>query len=247
MITLNVRDWSPIYKGVYSFRISKRISANILKTSTEMGNDGRNHEIQRQREQRQQQQQQQQQALYMSPQTENLTHMYTLVERLVKQLQKNRTEKEKVVWNVDVLSKQLGQRADVERDSNDVVLFDRFLKQRTPSSNPDDICFSKEEKVETLRRQNEQLHQILSIKKDLNSETMDVLRTHEDSLEQVVALLRTEVVDYHKEFITRVRRKLNEELIPLEEEEFTSYLDNVHEVQELMHISELYRCILHLD
>lgn len=206
-----------------------------------MGNDGRNHELQRQRDQ------QQQQPLYMSPQTENLTHMHSLVEKLVKQLQKNRNEKEKVLWSVDVLSKQLGEHSASNRGKNDVVLFDRFLNQRLPSDSTDNDHLSDKDRVSTLKRQNEQLHRILQAKKELNKETMDVLRVHEDSLEQVVALLRADVVNYHKTFVEKVRQKLDDELIPLEDEEFSSYLDNINEIQELMLVSELYRDILRLD
>lgn len=206
-----------------------------------MGNDGRNHELQRQRDQ------QQQQPLYMSPQTENLTHMHSLVEKLVKQLQKNRNEKEKVLWSVDVLSKQLGEHSASNRGKNDVVLFDRFLNQRLPSDSTDNDHLSDKDRVSTLKRQNEQLHRILQAKKELNKETMGVLRVHEDSLEQVVALLRADVVNYHKTFVEKVRQKLDDELIPLEDEEFSSYLDNINEIQELMLVSELYRDILRLD
>ncbi|QLL31756.1 hypothetical protein HG536_0B06220 [Torulaspora globosa] len=209
-----------------------------------MANDVRNHDIQRQQ---QQQQQQQQQPLYMSPQTENLTHMYSLVDKLIKQLQKNREEKERVLWSVDILSKQLGKRAGSGRGNNDIVLFNRFLSQRISSGLPaSDDGLEGAEKEEILRRQNEQLRKILKAKKDLNRETLGLLRAHEDSLEQIVALLRTNVVTYHKKFIAKVRQKLEDEVFPLEDAEFSSYVDNVNEIHELMLVSEVYRNILRL-
>lgn len=192
--------------------------------------------------------QQQQQPLYMSPQTENLSQMYVLVDRLVRQLQANRKEKEQVLRKVDVLSKQLNKQSPTEEGKNDAVLFDRFLSQRVALSQNDiNETANDSDTVEILQRQNEQLRKVLGAKTNLNKETMDVLRVHEDALEQVVALLRDDVAKSHQSFVNRVRSKLNDELIPLEDKEFSLYLDNINDVEQLIQVSEIYRSVLRLS
>lgn len=192
--------------------------------------------------------QQQQQPLYMSPQTENLSQMYVLVDRLVRQLQANRKEKEQVLRKVDVLSKQLNKQSPTEEGKNDAVLFDRFLSQRVALSQKDiDETANDSDTVKILQRQNEQLRKVLGAKTNLNKETMDVLRVHEDALEQVVALLRDDVAKSHQSFVNRVRSKLNDELIPLEDKEFSLYLDNINDVEQLIQVSEIYRSVLRLS
>lgn len=217
-----------------------------MKASREMANDDRMHG-QSQSEHQQHQQQQQQQPLYMSPQTENLNQMYVLVERLVNQLQANRKEKERVLRNVDVLSKQLNSHLPSEKGRNDAVLFDRFLSQRVALSDKDLSETTSANTTKALQRQNEQLRRVLDAKKNLNAETMGVLRVHEDALEQVVALLREDVARYHQSFVDRVRDKLNTELIPLEDKEFSLYWDNINDVQQLIQLSEIYRSLLRLS
>lgn len=192
--------------------------------------------------------QQQQQPLYMSPQTENLSQMYVLVDRLVRQLQANRKEKEQVLRKVDVLSKQLNKQSPTEEGKNDAVLFDRFLSQRVALSQNDiNETANDSDTVQILQRQNEQLRKVLGAKTNLNKETMDVLRVHEDALEQVVALLRDDVAKSHQSFVNRVRSKLNDELIPLEDKEFSLYLDNINDVEQLIQVSEIYRSVLRLS
>ncbi|CCE91023.1 Far7p TDEL_0C01340 [Torulaspora delbrueckii] len=191
---------------------------------------------------------QQQQPLYMSPQTENLSQMYVLVDRLVRQLQANRKEKEQVLRKVDVLSKQLNKQSPAEEGKNDAVLFDRFLSQRVALSQKDiNETANDSDTVKILQRQNEQLRKVLGAKTNLNKETMDVLRVHEDALEQVVALLRDDVANSHQSFVNRVRSKLNDELIPLEDKEFSLYLDNINDVEQLIQVSEIYRSVLRLS
>lgn len=204
-----------------------------------MGSEGRGHELQ--------QQQQQQQPLYMSPQAENLSQMYLLVEKLVKQLQANRQEKQRVLWNVDVLARQLNKKSESDFGKNDIVLFNRFLSQRAQPSVEDTRADLNDSRDKVLELQNERLRKVLEDKRTLNRETMRLLREHEDGLEQVVTLLRGDVMRYHQMFIRRVQKKFNEEMIPREDHEFELYLDNVKEVQELMDISKLYRVLLRLE
>ena len=81
----------------------------------------------------QQQQQQQQQQVYMSPQAENLNHMYLLVNKLLRQLRENQAEKAKILKNVDILSGNLSKYESPEEphDTTDnIALFNRFLEQR---------------------------------------------------------------------------------------------------------------------
>ncbi|CCH59867.1 hypothetical protein TBLA_0C00510 [Henningerozyma blattae CBS 6284] len=50
--------------------------------------------------------QHQQQQLYISPQAENLTYMYSLVEKLMSQLKSNKLQKELLIKNIDSISRQ---------------------------------------------------------------------------------------------------------------------------------------------
>lgn len=226
-----------------------------------MANDERNHSQtvpHAEQKHRTQQQQQQSQQLYMSPQTENLTQMYILVDKVVNQLKVNKLQKQKLLWNIDRLSTQLNkqilkQPVDCNNNKNDIVLFNRFLDQRVNLSEKDnEICeldhkgSENDTAISILRRQNSQLKKTLEAKLNLNKETFDVLRVHEDCLSEVVAMLRDDVIKYHEISITKVRNKFHEEMIPKEDEEFKTYLENAQDIQKLISISQTYRSLLRL-
>lgn len=230
-----------------------------------MGNDERSHnqaapqaQQKHQTQQHQHQQQQQSQQLYMSPQTENLTQMYILVDKVINQLKANKLQKQKLLWNIDRLSSQLNKQimkdpVDCDNNQNDIVLFNRFLEQRVNLSEKDneisELNYNGSEKdntISVLRRQNSQLKKTLEAKMRLNKETFDVLRVHEECLSEVVAMLRDDVIKYHETFISKVRNKFHEEMIPKEDEEFNTYLENVQDIQQLISISQTYRSLLRL-
>lgn len=208
-------------------------------------------------------QQHQPQQLYMSPQTENLNYMYSLVDKLIDLLKKNKQKKESLIWDVDVLSKQLSKRFNNRelkgKDDFDVVIFQKFLDQRDnvlgdehvsdKDSDSDDIpqnCDTEEDRLTMLRRQNQQLQKILDSKTRLNDDTLSLLDYHEDALNEIVRHLRLDVLKSHEVFIEKIREKFNHEMVPKEDEEFKVYLENIKEVQKLMDLSHAYRLLLRL-
>lgn len=205
----------------------------------------------------QQQQQQQQQQVYMSPQAENLNHMYSLVNKLVRQLRENQAEKAKILKNVDVLSDNLNKYEKSEQPNdttNNIALFNRFLEQRGGSAITeeeqlsDDLKENRKDEVmiEVLRSQNSKLRETLEASKQTAFESIDLLYYSEDSLNYVVAQLRENVLVYHEETIKSIRQKFQMETIPLEDEEFKMYLENVNDIQKLTDISHTYRLLLRL-
>ncbi|CAR28467.1 hypothetical protein ZYGR_0S00980 [Zygosaccharomyces rouxii] len=224
-----------------------------------MGSDVRQQEQQQVGQSGQVTQQQQPQQLYMSPQTENLSYMYSLVERLMDQLQTNKQRKEQLLWDVDVLSKQLSQKfnkSEVKgKDDLDVVIFQNFLNERDnllddgDNDNDDDKQGSDAggNRLTILKRQNEQLKKIFESKTRLNGDTLSLLYYHEDALNEIVRHLRSDVLKSHEVFIERVRSKFNNEMIPKEDAEFSFYLENVKEIQKLIDFSQAYRSLLRLN
>lgn len=199
------------------------------------------------------------QQLFMSPQTENLSYMYNLVDRLIEQLKKNKRKKEQLLWDVDILSKQLSRKfkksASPAYDDFDVVIFEKFLNQRhnsiekkirqsedgkPKSGNRTDAV----DKIVVLRRQNEELRKVLDSKIKLNVDTFSLLNYHEDALTEIVRFLRTDVLQSHELFIKKVRNKFNDEMISKEDKEFKIYLENIEEVQKLIDFSHAYRLLL---
>ncbi|CDF90939.1 ZYBA0S09-01156g1_1 [Zygosaccharomyces bailii CLIB 213] len=205
------------------------------------------------------QQPQQPQQLFMSPQTENLSYMYNLVDRLIEQLKKNKRKKEQLLWDVDILSKQFSRKfkksAPPAYDDFDVVIFQKFLNQRHNSieKKPDQSEGRKPksdnrtdalDKLVVLRKQNEELRKVLDSKIKLNLDTFSLLNYHEDALTEIVRFLRADVLQSHELFIKKVRNKFNDEMISKEDEEFKIYLENIKEVQKLMDFSHTYRLLL---
>lgn len=201
--------------------------------------------VSQQQLQQKQQQQHAQQQLYMSPQTENLRQMYLLVHKLSGQLQANKTQKQKLLSNIDILSEQLnkGKNNDPREaaDEHDLVIFNRFLETRGITSR-----MRERDDLTTLREQNKELKRILSEKVSYNKKTLELLEDHEDGLTEIVSMLRDDVFKYYKTFTERVRKSIQTEMIPLEDAEFTLYLENIDDIQQLMDISAVYRSLLRI-
>ncbi|QHS73040.1 Far7p [Saccharomyces paradoxus] len=204
-----------------------------------------------------QQQQQQQQQVYMSPQAENLNHMYLLVNKLVIQLRENQAEKAKILRNIDVLSGKLSKYETTEEphDTTDnIALFNKFLEQREKAAITgeeqlsDDLDENAKDDVMlgVLKRQNTMLRKSLEESKQKTLESMDLLSYSEDSLNYIVAQLRGNILMHHKETTKLIRQKFQVETIPLEDKEFKMYLENVNDLQKLTDISHAYRLLLRL-
>lgn len=220
-----------------------------------MGPDVRQQEQQRIGQNEQVIQQQQPQQLYMSPQTENLNYMYTLVGKLIDQLQTNKQKKKQLLWDVDVLSKQLNQKFNKSerkgKDDLDVVIFQNFLNERNSlldveDENAKQNSVLEESRLIILKRQNKRLRKIFESKAKLNGDTLSLLYYHEDALNEIVRHLRSDVLKSHEFFIEKVRGKFKSEMIPKEDTEFREYLKNVGEIQKLMDFSDAYRTLLRL-
>ncbi|CAI4448465.1 CEI_1a_G0016970.mRNA.1.CDS.1 [Saccharomyces cerevisiae] len=205
----------------------------------------------------QQQQQQQQQQVYMSPQAENLNHMYLLVNKLVKQLRENQAEKAKILRNIDILSGSLNKYETSEEPhdtTENIALFNRFLEQRgkAPITEKEQLSNNLDENAKddvmlgVLKRQNSMLRKSLQESKQVTLESMDLLSYSEDSLNYIVAQLRGNILMHHKKTIKLIRQKFQTETIPLEDEEFKMYLENVNGLQKLTDISHTYRLLLRL-
>ncbi|GAV54877.1 hypothetical protein ZYGR_0AS02000 [Zygosaccharomyces rouxii] len=220
-----------------------------------MGSDVRQQEQRQLGQSGQVIQQQQPQQLYMSPQTENLNYMYSLVRKLMNQLQTNKEKKKQLLWDVDVLSKQLSQKFNKSeikgKDDLDVVIFQNFLNERGGVLDADDDDDKQdsdagENRLIILKKQNEQLRKIFESKTRLNGDTLSLLNYHEDALNEIVRHLRVDVLRSHEVFIEKVREKFNGEMIPKEDAEFRVYLENVEEIQKLMDLSNTYRTLLRI-
>lgn len=206
------------------------------------------------------QQPQQPQQLFMSPQTENLSYMYSLVQKLTEQLKTNKEKKEQLLWEVDILSKQLSSRFKKPQTAAgvdfDVVIFQKFLDQRNnlieKGTDEDKSGFYPCEgadsgtRIAVLKRQHKELAKVLDSKTKLNTDTFSLLTYHEDGLVEIVRHLRAEVLQSHENFIKKVRNKFTGEMILKEDEEFKVYLENIEEVQKLIDISTAYRLLLRL-
>lgn len=171
------------------------------------------------------------------------------------QLQTNKEKKKQLLWDVDVLSKQLSQKFNKSeikgKDDLDVVIFQNFLNERGGVLDADDDDDKQdsdagENRLIILKKQNEQLRKIFESKTRLNGDTLSLLNYHEDALNEIVRHLRVDVLRSHEVFIEKVREKFNGEMIPKEDAEFRVYLENVEEIQKLMDLSNTYRTLLRI-
>ncbi|CCC67420.1 hypothetical protein NCAS_0A08620 [Naumovozyma castellii] len=194
----------------------------------------------------------QQQQFFMNPQTENLTHMYSLVDTLLNQLVKNKAEKEELLRSVDVLSNRItsGTEPKVIEMQQDIVLFTNFLERRISSESKiilngeDKEIIKNDKELYILRQQNSQLQKLLRDSNDSTMNTLDLLKFHEESFIEVVSLLRQDILNNHIKMISIIRKRLENKYEPLRDKEFEKYLKEVKDIQKLMDISELYKDIL---
>lgn len=199
----------------------------------------------------QQQQQQQQQQLFLSPQAENLTHLYSLVEKLITQLNENKLQKQKIVHSIDTLSNKLSRDPEKRRDGyrRDMVIIDKFLQRKHQSNGrSNSIEFSEdlaaeERDLEELRLQNKKLLELLDKSKKKTGEMFQLLKYHEDAFNEVVKALRQDIVRYRSSLLRLVKGKFESELIPLTDAEFNAYIRNIENYNLLLDISEIYRLL----
>lgn len=187
------------------------------------------------------------QQLYMTPQSENLTHLYKLLEQLIQQLATNNEKKENILVAVDTLSNRVNSSEISVNDhySSSARLIQQFLDRIDPV--PDSQSSKDKNRVEeTLRQQNKQLKEILLNSQSITRESYDILKYHEECLHEVIGHLRADILKDQRKVVNEIRTRFNKDVKALEDIEFQSYIDNVNEIQKLMDISYVYRTLLRL-
>lgn len=189
-----------------------------------------------------------QQQLYMTPQSENLSYLYELMDKLMLQLKHNQAEKNKILENVDRLSAKVNninsvtQKEDHKGCLNSFEIFLKGHRKHQPDIFND--LQEAEDIEDILTKQNVALKQKLKETQLITMENYDILKYHEECLHEVIGYLRADILRDHREMLDQIRHKYNEELIPLEESEFENYIASIEEIQKLMDISKIYRMLL---
>ncbi|AAS52391.2 AEL293Cp [Eremothecium gossypii ATCC 10895] len=177
--------------------------------------------------------------IFMNPQTENLQNLYELVEKLARQLNKNKEQRQRLLREVDVLASKAQRGLGTSDFRKDARVVEEFLKRRGAGTGGGDG-------VESLRAQNSRLRALLAEKQCNNDATLGLLAHHENSLALVVRLLREDVFQHHAALVARCRRAFNERLCAAEDSEFRAYLENATSLQALIDISRVYQALLRL-
>ncbi|CEP63964.1 Far7p LALA0_S09e06480g [Lachancea lanzarotensis] len=190
-----------------------------------------------------------QQMVFMSPQTENLDYLYSLVEKVSHQMTENKKKRAELLRGIDVLVNEVNRTSSkTEPPDMNWAVISNFLKQR--NIQVDDIPAMTQHngsgEMECLREQNRILKQMLGEKQSNNNEMLLLLKVHEGCLRDVVSLLRRDVLSYHHELILKCRQLYKDRICVLEDEEFQHYMNNVSDVQELLDVSEIFRLLLRL-
>ncbi|SCU81923.1 LAFA_0C07998g1_1 [Lachancea sp. 'fantastica'] len=190
------------------------------------------------------------QMVFMSPQTENLDYLYSLVDKVSQQMTENKNKRAELLREIDVLVNEVNRTSSKKapRDTNWAVI-SNFLKQR--NIQVDDTAMTQSNRseafeVEKLQKQNQILKAMLEEKRGNNNEMLALLKVHEGCLSDVVSLLRRDVLSYHQGLISKCRELYEDRICVLEDEEFKQYMRNVSDVQELLDMSEIFRLLLRM-
>ncbi|CUS22671.1 LAQU0S06e03334g1_1 [Lachancea quebecensis] len=189
-----------------------------------------------------------QQVLFMSPQAENLEYLYSLMNKISRQMSQNKYKRAELLREIDVLVNEVNRNSTRPKPSDpNVAVISNFLKQRNVHiENPIKAQIEDEEELQCLRQQNAALKSMLKDKCSTNNETLALLKVHESFLSDVVSLLRNDVLTYHQELIRMCRSLYHEQVCALEDNEFKEYMENINDFQELLEVSEIYRLLLRL-
>lgn len=187
-----------------------------------------------------------QQVLFMSPQTENLEYLYSLMDRISQQMTGNKKKRADLLREIDVLVNEVNRSGNKQRahDPN-VGVIRNFLKHRNVDleeiTEPND---EEDKELRQLRMQNTELKKMLVDKCHSNNETLSLLKVHENYLSDVVSLLRRDVLSYHQELIGKCRLLYEDRVCTLEDSEFKAYMENISDLQELLDVSQVFRMLL---
>ncbi|SCU82884.1 LAMI_0C01244g1_1 [Lachancea mirantina] len=187
-----------------------------------------------------------QQVVFMNPQAESLDCLYSLAGRLTRQLAENKAKRDKLLRDIDVLAREVNVRAEDQGEVKDenIPVINAFLQRR--NKNIYEWDGETNNKVDVLRQQNVALREMLNKKKESNLETMALLKLHEKSLIDVVAVLREDVLSYHQELLEKCRSLYERRVFQAEDTEFRQYMENVKDVEQLMDLSKIFRALLRL-
>ncbi|KAL3228496.1 Factor arrest protein 7 [Nakaseomyces bracarensis] len=187
-----------------------------------------------------------QQQLYMTPQSENLSYLYELMDMLMLQLKQNHIEKNKILSNVDKLTLKVNNdnSTSLKDDYKGCMnTFDIFLKGQRKANDFKNVD-NREDIKNILLEQNAALKKKYNETESITLENYEILKYHEKSLHEVISYLRADILRDHREMLKVIKEKFNEELVPLEDSEFESYIESIEETQKLMDISKIYRMLL---
>lgn len=184
------------------------------------------------------------QPAFINLQIENLNHLYNLVEQLTTQLSLNRSKRLNLLREIDVLFAQIEKSHDIRvKKKNDVSIFNNFLQQR----NKEPIKLHEEGRdLHILRQQKEALTELLQEKINDNQESGNLLKFYENSLSDVVGLVRDDIYEYHMSLIAQYKEVCYNKIYQAEDAEFKEYLDNVMTVQDLHDLSRIYGLLFRL-
>ncbi|KAG0655414.1 hypothetical protein C6P45_002995 [Maudiozyma exigua] len=206
----------------------------------------------------QQQHPPQQTQLFMNPQTENLEQLYRLVDDLLTSIERNKRQKALVLHKIDTLSSHINRDPEKMKENyeKDIVEFDNFIKGRVGTYTIKINNMEQDEKVDEasatddttaikiLKRQNLQLKELLKQEQSEALQSFDVLRIHEEGIQTIIKALQCDLIDHKRRVYDIVSNKFHKEVVPKEDMEFKTYMENIDDFQKYLKISELCRTLL---
>ncbi|EDO15494.1 hypothetical protein Kpol_467p6 [Vanderwaltozyma polyspora DSM 70294] len=203
--------------------------------------------------------------IYISPQNENLSQLYLLLDTLVNQIEENKKIKEGLLSKIDNLDSCIREnkisknKATIDNGSNtstdtnasntttnsfkqDITIFQNFIDRSSPSLNEGDS--GSNDQLEILRQQNVHLKNILDNRININERSFNELSNSEDSLMYVTEILRQHVYVSHLDSIKILKSALNDKIYASHEQESQTYIDTIDELDKLMAISKCYSSLL---
>lgn len=206
----------------------------------------------------QQQHPPQQTQLFMNPQTENLEQLYRLVDDLLTSIDQNKKQKALVLHKIDTLSSHINRDPEKMKENceKDIVEFDNFIKGKVGTYTIKMNNMEQNDKVdkarvtddttaiEILKKQNLQLKGLLKQEQSEALQSFDVLRIHENGIHRIIKALQCDLIDHKRRVYDIVSNKFHKEVVPKEDMEFETYMENIDDFQKYLKISELCRTLL---
>ncbi|CAL9728100.1 factor arrest protein 7 [Monosporozyma unispora] len=187
--------------------------------------------------------------LYMSQQNENLEYLYSLIKQLMVQTKHNQQLKDNILESIDTLSNKLNRDPEKKSDNikKDIFLFELFLSRNSLNSQNgavnEDTQNESNDDLSNLKLQNERLHELLRIRKDISFYSVNTLKHHENGLSEVINLLRNDILQYQTSTLEQIRAEFTNILLAHEDSEFKQYLSSIEGIQKVFDIIKLYKTV----